>query len=174
MVIFYVRWPYVNINVTEIENDNLFAIKNFIDLFDEAEYCICICDDGDKMPESIYENEDVIQKVKDKLDKNSDFHVQCSFNEKEETKFVEEFKGHERVTIKFRKRPLGLAHYKIIDDGRKAYLSWHNPGSEDRRVKIYDFSNAKRGFRRKDVKEEYIGDCLKDIESQFKDIESSG
>ena len=169
VVIFYLRWPYVNISVTEIENNNQFAIKSFVGLLEAAENHISIYDDGNKMDGSIYENEEVIQKVKDKLEGNSDFWVQCSFNEKEGTMFVEEFRGHERVMIKLRERPaLGLAHYKIIDDGKKAYLSWHDPGSENRKVKVYDFSKAKKGFMRKDVKEEYIGDCLKDIEREFK------
>lgn len=166
--IIYKGWPYVNIHVIEIENDNRFAIRSFRRLLKGANKKMIIYDDGDKTPGSIYESEEVVSMVKEKLTRNKRFVMYCNFNLNDSTLFREKFESHNRVYIKTRKeKGEAIAHYKIIDDGKMAYLSWHREGSTNRKVKIYDFSNVRKRRWQNDVMKEYIGKYLRDAKNQF-------
>ena len=173
--IIYYNWPYLKIRVTEQQNDDMLAAANFLALLEEAEQEICIYNDGNKMDNGMYDNVDLIEEVKKKLKSNKGFVMLCSFNYNHKTEFKKEFEKEdyrERVTIIKRKIPSTLAHYKIIDEGKKAYLSWHNVGDHNRSVKLYDFSKTDPPWWfqkwQKDVKKEYIGDYLDDIRDQRK------
>ena len=161
----YKKWPYFRMDSTRTVNDDQLATNSFIELLEEAESKISIFDNGNIMEGSIYENEDVIKRVGQKLEENPDFKIECSFKYDENTRFKEEFSGHPQVTI-IKRDPL-LAHYKIIDGGKKAYLSRHGVAAKSRDIMRYDFSSVKVGRRQVDVKKEYIGEYLEDINRTF-------
>ena len=126
------------------------------------------------MEMSIYQSDKVIEEVKKKLDLDTNFSIRCLFNSNDPTKFREAFgEGkHKQVTIIKRKKPHPkIGHYKIIDGGTKAYLSWHSYGDENRKVRIYDFSKVKKPLLgQEDMKERYLGVYLKDIEENLERI----
>lgn len=119
------------------DEDNL---KNMIQLIEEAEEILEIYDDGDAFEASIYNNKRFLDSVHTKLNRNKEFVVQCLFNFDEGLKFSQEFAEENRVQIYVRKgkRPRDDIHYKIIDKGKKAYLSSHPKGDRERRFKIVD------------------------------------
>ena len=163
-------WGYFIVDVTKTVNNNKLAVKSFLGLFRSAEHIMSIYDDGDNKPESVYQNQDVIKTVRKKLDDNPNFKVQCLFNVDEGTEFAKQLRDYpKQVEIKIREgeRP-NIAHYKIIDGGKKVYLSWHEMGNENRNVKVYDFSRLKpRRWWQADVKQDYIGEYLEDNRRAF-------
>lgn len=100
-----------------------------------------IRDDGNDFPESIYNTADVIEAVRRRLTGNEDLHVYCLFSSNDETSFTRAFAGHQRVHLK-QGQPRRDVHFKIIDDGRKGYVSAHPPGSSERRYRSYDCSKV--------------------------------
>ena len=169
--VIYKRWPYFCTYSKAAINDNDLATRSFIRLLNEAESKMFICDDGDMdTPKSIYENEDVILHVDKKLQENSEFKMFCVFNTSDRNKFRKKFEDqHNRVHVTDRTNvPYNLAHYKIIDNAKKAYLSWHPQSSEHRKVHQYDFSRIKKIRRGQiDAIQESIGDYLADIEKHW-------
>ena len=64
-----------------------------------------------------------------KLDQNADFKIQCFFNFDHDLLFKQVFGNHPQVDIRTGDNVAANdVHYKIIDDGRKAYLSRHKLG----------------------------------------------
>lgn len=169
IVVVYNQWPYFFIVEESGLNDDEIATECFIDLLDAAEEKISISDHGNIMPKSIYENETVLDLVAKKLTENTDFSIECGFTSADINQFRERFEKHPRVTIERRddEPDLEYPHYKIIDGGKKAYLSRHNLGSDNRKVQYYDFSNVHSRRGQAKVKENYIGDYLKDVELTF-------
>ena len=170
VLIVYREWPYFCMDSIGTSNNNRLAIDSFIGLLYEAEYKMSIFDEGNIMDESIYQDKYVIKLVNDKLKRNPDFKMECSFSSSDENKFRKTFENHPQVDIRIRQSPFSdSAHYKIIDDGKKAYLSWHNPGSQKRNVQRYDFSKVRRRPwpGQADVIQEHIGKYLEDIKLTF-------
>ena len=171
--VIYKRWPYFCTYSKAAINDNDLATRSFIRLLDEAESKMFICDDGDTdTSKSIYENDDVILRVDKKLRENPNFKIFCVFNTTDKNKFRQKFEGqHSQVCVTDRTDipvPYNFAHYKIIDNAKKAYLSWHTRSSEHRNVHQYDFSGIKKIRRGQiDVIQESIGDYLEDIEKYW-------
>ena len=166
--ILYRGWPYAYIGFSEAQNDNMLAMNNFVRLLREAKTKMNIYDDGNKMEKGLYDDEDLIEEVKKKLASDGNFVIECIFNTDDSTLFREEFQNHSQVKIVKRpERNFDLAHYKIIDNGKKAYLSWHDLGDTTRIIRMYDFSTVRKWPWQKDVKKEYLGDYLRDIEKHF-------
>ncbi len=117
-------------------NDNRLATGMFLALLNDAECEMLVCDDGDQMEESIYENSDVIQAVRVKLEANPRFKMRCMFYSDDETKFRTAFRDQDRVDIKVVKCRRDI-HFKIIDDGRKGYVSKHPRGESERAYRSY-------------------------------------
>ncbi len=164
--IIYKGWPYVNVRIIEIEeNDELFVFNSFRRLLKSADKKMVIYDDGDKTPGSIYENPEIVKMIKEKLVKNKHFVMVCRFNLEHSTLFKREFAESDQVHFYPHKGRGGSTHYKIIDDGKIAYLSLHPEGSIKRKVRIYDFSDTRK--QRDDVRKKYIGEYLRNSESLF-------
>ncbi len=167
--ILYRDWPYFAMRKTSGLNNDYIATDYFSGLMEIAEHKISISDHGNIMKESVYQNEDVIEITEKKLENNPNFIIECGFTSKDKNKFRETFENHPRVHIVQRKEPnLEYPHYKIIDNGKEAYLSRHDLGSNNRMVQYYDFSKVKVRCGQTDVQDEYIGEYLRDIEVTFK------
>lgn len=166
----YKKWPYFCMASVKAVNNDQLATRNFLKMLSEAKKDISIFDHGNVMDGSIYQNERVIESVKEKLEDNPDFVIQCGFTsrENESNKFEKEFKDHPQVVIVTRDNPPeGLAHYKIIDGGKKAYLSRHTMGARNREVWFYDFSRVVERRGQEKVVEKFIGKYLRDINQTF-------
>lgn len=145
----------------EEENDNEQAVSNVVELIKDAKREIEIFDDGNDFVGSAYNNDALIEAVRDKFDQNPDFKIRVLFNYKSpQLKFIQEFKENTRVEIYVRKdgeRPPDR-HYKIIDGGIKGNISKHSLEEGEKRTyqnfhcaaksKI-DMSKAGRNVRRK-------------------------
>ena len=162
----YKAWPILDVTATNAINDDLTATKYFIDLLDEAKEKMTIYDDGDDMAESIYNNPEVIVAVQGKLDQNADFKIQCFFNFDHDLRFRQVFGNHPQVDIRTGDNVAANdVHYKIIDDGRKAYLSRHKLGASERRIRWIDCTKVRRDL--KHVTDEVLGEYKRDIEQKF-------
>lgn len=119
-------------------NDNQTATSHVVDLLEEAKQKLEIFDDGDNFDESPYNSDVFTEAVQAKLQGSPDFEILCLFNRNEPgLKFIQQFKDNEQVKIYRRKdgsRPPDR-HYKIIDGGKKAYLSEHDLGDHERTYK---------------------------------------
>ena len=136
-------------------NDDDVALKNIIDLLEEAKEEIEIYDDGNQIEGSPYDDGALIEAVENKLGDNKNFKIVCFFNSSDRLTFKERFQNNKQVDIHIRENespPRYDTHYKIIDCGRKACLSEHDPDD-----------SAKRSYR--------IFDCTKVRE---KDVEKAG
>lgn len=118
-------------------NDNTLAAEMFITLVGEAENEMLVCDDGNSMAGSVYENPDVVDAVRGKLERSGQFRMRCLFSSNDRTKFRAAFDDAERVEIKSGASRRDI-HYKIIDRGRKGYLSRHPQGGVERSYRFYD------------------------------------
>lgn len=150
-------------------NDGDVTASSFTALLDEARRGMVIYDDGDKVSNSNYMNDEIVRNVRKKLKENPDFRIRCLFNYKEDLAF-REIEGSFPSQMEIRKhdsahRRLAM-HYKIIDDGRKAYLSRHEPNDTRRHFRVVDLSNMSR-FKRKLVSKAVLGTCLNHFEREF-------
>ena len=126
-------------------NGDHVANKNSVSILWEAGEDIEIYDDGNDFPESPYNSPQFIGALRRKLEERPGFKVRCLFNRDEPLKLKEEFAGHERVDIRVREsdvRPADL-HYKIVDGGRRAYLSRHGLNDRSRKCRVVDCSGVK-------------------------------
>ncbi len=142
------QYVYVKVSRARINDDNS-VVSNFIELLDEARASMIVYDDGNDMDGAVYNDSRVIEAVRRKLRSNPDFELRCLFNCNDDVKFRKEFADEKQVDIRTRiavdrERKV---HYKIIDGGIKAYLSRHELGSSQRRVKIVDCTNVSKRHR---------------------------
>ena len=122
----------------ETGNNDKSAVAHIVNLVLEANDELESFDDGDSFPGSTYNDESFLNAVRDKLQNNPNFRLRCFFNCGDpDLVFTKMFKDHPRVEVYVREdgtRPPDR-HYKIIDGGRKAYLSKHSLGDHVRRYK---------------------------------------
>lgn len=129
------------IKIISGENTNEQAKDDFLRLIDEAKERIEIFDDGDDMEESIYQKEEVVAKVKEKLRQVKNFQIDCYFNDDNELLFRQELENEDGVRIIAGidpSRPPDQTHYKIADNGRIAYLSEHGHKESERNYRFLD------------------------------------
>ena len=149
-------------------NDDELAVGSFTDLLEEARLNMTVYDDGNDMEGSIYTKQEVVDAVKEKLSNVPSFTMRCYFNyDEKDILFRKTFDGEARVDIRTRKgaRP-DDTHYKIIDDGRMAYLSQHGHGSRQRKFQVVDCTRVSK-FALKSVTDNILGEYKKDIEQKF-------
>ena len=131
------------VKVTTGINDDDRAIAAFLELVQEAQETLEVLDDGNNMPESVYNQEAVVEALRRKLQHTSALEVTCYFNDDEDLLFRREFEGNPRVHIHAGIQPGGTravdqAHFKITDGGRLAYLTRHKPGENRRAYRKLD------------------------------------
>ena len=163
-VLYYVRrtWGLLRLRLDVGVNDSSFAADIFIELLRDARDSMLICDDGNKMEGSLYNAEDVIDAVEEQLRANRNLRLQCLFNYGDETLFTKKFEKHPRVKMKRGIQPRRDIHFKIIDRGRRGYVSAHPLGSTARRYRLYDCSHAPDNIR-----EAALGRHVQDMQRMF-------
>ena len=126
-------------------NDEDVAKSVFLRLLNEAREEMVIYDDGNAAPNSIYEDIEVVQTLRDRLDDVQELQITCLFNFQGDTLFRREFEGHRRVKISQSLDRHDL-HFKIIDGGRMGYVSRHQLGVEHRPYKSWDLREVPDRF----------------------------
>lgn len=145
---FYRAVELLKITTTGGVNDHDRARAAFRELLDEADDEMILYDDGNSMEGSIYEDRAVVDAIRRKLDENPGFTMECMFSFSDETLFRRELGKDPRITIMQRKGVRSSVHYKIIDGGRKAYVSRHELGQERRSFKNVDATKANQRARK--------------------------
>lgn len=132
--------------VTETgENDDNFACDVFTELLNDAQTEMLIYDDGGRN-NPIYDDERMVGAVKRRLKENEDLQIFCLFTSGERTAFWKAFNEEPRVHLKKRSTRSDL-HYKIVDGGRKGYLTVHSLGASVRPFRRFDFSKVPPRYR---------------------------
>lgn len=126
----------------EGSNDNDGAVDMFQRLLAQAVERIEVFDDGNNMEDSIYNSERVMEQLDEKLTNFPQFEAVFFFNADDPLLLKERFRRHERVHIYAGaagvRRDPSEVHYKIIDNGKLAYLSTHLYGDDERKFEILD------------------------------------
>ena len=119
-------------------NSNARVSEAFLRLLENAKSEMLICDDGNKMEGSIYDNDEIVATVRSKLESNNQFRIRCLFSENYRSKFRAAFENRDynvEIKAQVERRPV---HYKIIDRGQSGYLSRHERGETQRAFKFYE------------------------------------
>lgn len=161
-----------------LQNNNSAVAQNeFIRLLHRASRDMIIYDDGDTVADSIYDNDTVIRAMNEKLDECPNLEIRCLFNcDSENLRFRREFAGPRSPRVQIRTRAeLGgrysgpdpvLPHFKMIDGGSCAYLSWHDQGSEARVYQTIDLSGVS-GFGKNRLVRNIVGKYLDRFDREF-------
>ena len=143
-IVVYRGWAFLQVSTESDLNTDNTAVEHLVALLDEAKKSMVVYDDGNKMDGSIYENQEVINAVRQKLSNNPGFKLSCYFNFNDAILFTEELRECCGVQIKVGQgdRPDDDVHYKIIDGGLKAHLSRHELDSKVRRYRVIDCNSV--------------------------------
>ena len=163
-------FQYADVKVTPAQvNDDNSVAGNFIELLDEAQTSMILCDDGNNRDGSVYNDPRVIAAVRSKLRGTPEFKLQCLFDCNEDVRFRTEFANEPQVEIRTRKHmgSSGGVYYKIIDQGMKAYLSRHERGSREHICKIVDCTSVSRRHRTR-IADSVLGKYTADFASAFR------
>ena len=135
-------------------NDGAVTSREFIRLVDAAERNMIIHDDGNKVEDSIYDDPKVIEALRRNLDRSPRLCVYCLFNDDEPDLLLRGMaREHPRLEVRVRKDQPQYreeeirSHYKLIDNGLQAYLSWHAHGERERMYRTVDCSMVAKPFR---------------------------
>lgn len=155
------------VDSTELEeNTDVSTKERFLELLKAAEHSMVIYDDGNKMADSIYADPSILGELKKKLDENPSFRLQCLFNFPDpDLPFRKEFSGNPRVEIRTRNSRFPI-HYKIFDDGDRAYLSKHAPGESKRQFRVVDCTKVPQKHR-KYVRDAILREYKQDFQQAF-------
>ena len=148
LCVFGFRWLRDTVEVSRTivsplpPNSDDDAVNDFLDLLVEARKEVVMYDDGDTAEGSLYQSSRVVDAIRKKIEEYQDFHVDCTLNRMHgDTLFEQKLRSHHNVHIWQRSSHESREHYKIFD-GRKAYVSCHEPGSKMRNRSIIDCTKA--------------------------------
>lgn len=160
------RANYINlVDSTQCEeNNDDITREHFLALLRDAKSSIVIYDDGNEMASSIYASDEVLDAFRQKLKESPGFKVKCLFHCNDPNlPFRREFSQNPAVEIRTRNQDKAgfPVHYKIIDEGEKAYLSVHGFEESEREFRLVDCTTVPekhRGFVKKAVLRDYRQD----------------
>ena len=126
------------------KNDDTGALDSVLWLIEEARDSLEIFDDGNRMTESIYEQQRLVDALREKLETHPEFRVTCFFNDQaQDLLFRRAFEGHSQVDVfagldPERQSHETEVHYKIVDGGRIGYVSRHGYSESERLYQQWD------------------------------------
>ena len=145
-------WDSVHVRVQSGVNDDDAAASMLILVLKAARKTLVIHDDGNKLPETVYDNERVIDAVRSQLDENQKLRIRCLFNDRDDLELVRQLRAEypDRFKVWYGNglRPDGDIHYEIAD-GVVGHLSWHEHKQPEREFKLLDCSGAKPRTRKR-------------------------
>ena len=139
------------LRVTDVENDNEDAIRHFLTVLDRAEREFLVHDDGDKTDGSLYDEENTVEAVRERLQTCPSLKIRCLLNFNADVKMAAlngEYDGRFQVRY-LHQRPVNDVHFKIADGGKMAYLSIHPKGVTERKGQVIEDMGAPEFVRRR-------------------------
>ena len=139
------------IRVTDVTNDNDEAITHFLAVLSHAERELLVHDDGDKAHGSLYEDEDTVEAVGERLRMCPNLKIRCLLNFNEGVKMAALSKDYgSRFQVRYlRQRPADDVHFKIADGGKMAYMSTHPKGAAKREGCVLEDIGARERTRKR-------------------------
>lgn len=137
--------------VTDVNNDDEQAVKRFLNVLRCAEHELLVHDDGDKAPGSLYDDEDTVQAVRERLRMCPNLKIRCLLNFNEGVRMAA-LSGEYQSRFQMRylhQRPANDVHFKIADGGKMAYLSTHAKGVAKRKGCILEDIGARERTRKR-------------------------
>ena len=135
-----------------VNNDDA-AVAMLLSVVKAAKKSLVIHDDGNKLPQTVYDDQTVIDTVRKQLADNEELNIQCLFNDRDDLDLVRqiaaEYPARFQVWYTRGPRPAGDIHYKIADGGAVGHLSWHEHKQPERDFKLLDCSAAKPRTRKR-------------------------
>lgn len=141
-ILYYIwkSWGFLFLGLRIGKNDPQFVTDTFKELLADAKQNLLLCDDGNIMPGSLYEDKRVVKAISERLTENQDLEIFCIFHSRDDTEFIRQFANNPRVHMARGVLPRPAVHFKIIDDGKKGYLTAHDFESSDRNYRLYNCS----------------------------------
>lgn len=162
----WMTWGLLFLRLEVDMNDPGVAARAFTELLDDAAHTMWICDDGNDMPDSLYNMDHIVEAVKRKLNENENLRLLCLFSCADETKFSAAFADEPRVIMKTQ-QPRRSVHFKIIDDAAKGYVSSHSYESTERRYRKYD---CRHFFVFDHIREAALGRHVRGVRNLFPEV----
>lgn len=158
-------YRHCHFGIMAVTNDNSEAIARFTEALEHADCELVIHDDGDKVEGSVYDDDLIVQAIRDRLRKFPKLRIRCLLNFKANVKVTELSKEFgDRFQVRYLlQRPVDDVHFKIADQGKWAYLSTHIQGDTRRDGEVCDGTRASKRVRRY-----YVGDLLEAFDVGFK------
>lgn len=123
-------------------NSDTSVERILLKLIEQAEREVVLYDDGDSGTGSLYQSEEIVLALRQKLQQNPHFRVDCVLNAPTGTTLFEQKLGPlDNVRIRRRRENPSTIHYKIFD-GTLGYISRHRPGEVTRNRKLIDCTRA--------------------------------
>lgn len=123
-------------------NDDDAAVRTFVRVVDAAKESLVVHDDGNKMADTLYDNNDAICAVRRQLEKEKTLRIRFLLNEEADLAMVRALRAEfpSRTELRYMRdgRPPDDIHYKIADGGAIGHLSDHEPGQPERHFKLLD------------------------------------
>ena len=147
----WVAWDFSLLRVANVENDNKSAIRHFLAVLSQAEHELLVHDDGDNTEGTLYDDDDTVQAVRDRLRTCPDLKIRCLLNFKDDVRMAglsEEYGPRFQVRY-LHQRPAEDVHFKIADGGKMAYLSTHEKGVTERQGQVVEDRGARAYVRKR-------------------------
>lgn len=156
MVSVWLAYQHSLLRVTDVDNDNKDAIRHFLTVLERAERELLVHDDGDdKTDGSLYDDENTVEAVRERLRTCQSLKIRCLFNFNAGVKMAALSKDKEfsdRFQVRYlHQRPADDVHFKIADGGKVAYLSSHPRGVIERRGKLIEDQGAPAFVRKRRI-----------------------
>ena len=123
------------------DNSDEQAADIMVEMIGQTRRELLIHDDGNNSPRSVYNNERVLEAMRQRLQECPRMRIRCLFNDNEPLKLhdlaqSDDGRGRIEVWQAQGPRPLDDTHYKIVDRGRMLHLSFHAHGAVERKYLI--------------------------------------
>ena len=127
--------PDMNVAEERDENNDAQAAEMMVQLINKTRRTLVIHDDGNDSPQSVYNNDDVIRALRERIERRPHMTVECLFNDRENLKLLALARDTQNIAIWYANgaRPDNDLHYKIVDGGKLVHLSSHAHGASERR-----------------------------------------
>lgn len=126
--------PDIHLAEERDENTDAQAAEMMVDLINNARRSLVIHDDGNSSPASVYNNDDVISALRERIKRRPRLTVECLFNDRDDLKLLDLARDTGKIAIYYANgtRPDNDLHYKIVDGGKLVHLSSHAHGASER------------------------------------------
>ena len=137
VVMLYLTTQYQSVRVSSLVLDQSGVAKDeFLRLLDDAQQWAFAIDDGDRVGDSMYEDQQVLDSIANKLRGDRAFKLYCVFNiDVPELRCRREFEAalQDQVFVHaLRSDEQDIdTHCEMIDGGLRARLSWHATGERE-------------------------------------------